>query len=452
MGIKMFVGEVNTQTSSIKSYCTNIMNGMTKIQTVLSKIILEPSLQGNTYDSAKNYFKTAYLPATRGFILVCETAIRANEKLITDYKSNVDINDLQEDILVSQMSRLDSMSTALNSIAIPKVFTQNIIDNLQEAKGKTAKKLTQLREFNHKSASIFEELEQQLQNLERGVALIAEGKAWNGTTGTFSTAGLNMDWAQTIDQAWEDRQKEQAKKEKPKKKKAKVPWWKKTMSGALDFLQGAGIAVVENNLGKKAKKANRNFQNNQNYNYGKLFGTGLTGIQSLTEMYQGANMVIKGLQGMAGATVMSGGALAPGAGAIAGAGATVGAGALAHGGLVFSNTIQNGMDNIQQMQSSGGGRVQPVGNMSEFFKSKFGKKLKDCSNKTSKMVDGQSVYTVTEKTNIPGLKKGDQFYLDGLHKDHLEVFNKQGKFKYVLNLDGSINAAKTASAEGRFLR
>lgn len=174
MGIKMFVGEVNTQTSSIKSYCTNIMNGMTKIQTVLSKIILEPSLQGNTYDSTKNYFKTAYLPATRGFILVCETAIRANEKLITDYKSNVDVNDLQEDILVSQMSRLDSMSTALNSIAIPKVFTQNIIDNLQEAKGKTAKKLTQLREFNHKSASIFEELEQQLQNLERGVALIAD--------------------------------------------------------------------------------------------------------------------------------------------------------------------------------------------------------------------------------------------------------------------------------------
>lgn len=207
MGIKMFVGEVNTQTSSIKSYCTNIINGMTKIQTVLSKIILEPSLQGNTYDSAKNYFKTAYLPVTRGFILVCETAIRANQQLITDYKTNVDVNDLQEDILISQMSRLDSMSSALDSIVLPKVFTKNIIDNLQEAKGKTAKKLTQLREFNHKSVSIFEELEQQLQNLERGVALIAEGKAWNGTTGTFSTAGINIDWAQNIDYSWKERDK-----------------------------------------------------------------------------------------------------------------------------------------------------------------------------------------------------------------------------------------------------
>ncbi|SBO17938.1 T7SS effector LXG polymorphic toxin [Carnobacterium divergens] len=352
MSINLFVGEVNTQTNSIKSYCNSVISGMTHVQTALSKIILEPSLKGNTYDSAKAYFQTAYLPATRGFILVCETAIRANQQFISDYKSNVDANSLQEDVLISQISRLDSMSSALDSIAIPKVFTQNIVDNLQNAKEKTAKKLDKLREFNHTSVSIFDDLEQQLQNLETGVTMIAEGKAWNGTTGTFSTTGLNMDWAQTIDQAWEERLKEQAKKDKPKKKKAKIPWWKKTMTGALDFLQGAGIAVVENNTGEKAKKVNQKFQNNQNYHYGKLFGTGLTGIQSLTEMYQGANMAIKGLQGIAGATVMSGGALAPGAGAIAGVGATVGAGALAHGGLVFSNTIQNSMDNIQQMQVS----------------------------------------------------------------------------------------------------
>lgn len=56
---------------------------------------------------------------------------------------------------------------------------------------------------------------------------------------------------------------------------------------------------------------------------------------------------------------MSGGALAPGAGAVA----TVGAGALAHGGLVFSNKIQNGMDNIQQMQNS------KIKDQSEFKKS-----------------------------------------------------------------------------------
>ncbi|MDO0873636.1 Bacillus transposase protein [Carnobacterium divergens] len=114
MSINLFVGEMNTQTKAIKSYCNSVISGMTHVQTALSKIILEPSLKGNTYDSAKGYFQTAYLPATRGFILVCETAIRANQQFISDYKSNVDANSLQEDVLISQISRLDSMSSALD--------------------------------------------------------------------------------------------------------------------------------------------------------------------------------------------------------------------------------------------------------------------------------------------------------------------------------------------------
>ena len=41
--------------------------------------------------------------------------------------------------------------------------------------------------------------------------------------------------------------------------------------------------------------------------------------------------------------------------------------------------------------------------------------------------------------------------LDSLHKDHLEVFDKNDKFKFVLNLDGSMNLDKSAKAmkEGR---
>lgn len=47
------------------------------------------------------------------------------------------------------------------------------------------------------------------------------------------------------------------------------------------------------------------------------------------------------------------------------------------------------------------------------------------------------------------IKKGDQFYLDGQHKNHLEVFDSKGKFKAVLNLDGTINKVKTEAAKGR---
>lgn len=59
---------------------------------------------------------------------------------------------------------------------------------------------------------------------------------------------------------------------------------------------------------------------------------------------------------------------------------------------------------------------------------------------------GQSLYQVTEKINHPYIKRGDIFYLDAFHKDHIEVFYKSQQAKVVLNLDGTINQSKTASA------
>ncbi|EYU13200.1 hypothetical protein BA1DRAFT_04313 [Photorhabdus aegyptia] len=93
-----------------------------------------------------------------------------------------------------------------------------------------------------------------------------------------------------------------------------------------------------------------------------------------------------------------------------------------------------------------------VGNMNEFLKqSGFGSQIKGNTQKTSKMYDGKSIYSA--KSDIDKyIKKGDQIYLDGDHKNHLEVFDKRGNFRVVLNLDGSINDAKTKAAEGRKLK
>ncbi len=94
-----------------------------------------------------------------------------------------------------------------------------------------------------------------------------------------------------------------------------------------------------------------------------------------------------------------------------------------------------------------------VNNMSEFFETEFGQKLKKVLQKTSKRYDGQSVYKVTEDVGDI-LKKGDQIYLDGLHKNHLEVFTKNGKLRTVLNLDGNVNWSKLKQAlkQGRNLK
>lgn len=94
-----------------------------------------------------------------------------------------------------------------------------------------------------------------------------------------------------------------------------------------------------------------------------------------------------------------------------------------------------------------------VGNMGEFFnQSGFGSQMNDNARKTSQIYQGQSVYQA-KGTVGDYIAKGDKYYLDGAHKNHLEVFDSKGKVKAVLNLDGSYNDTKTQAAikEGRRL-
>ncbi len=94
-----------------------------------------------------------------------------------------------------------------------------------------------------------------------------------------------------------------------------------------------------------------------------------------------------------------------------------------------------------------------VGNMGEFFGQQgFGSQMKDNSQKTNQIYDGQSIYQAKSDTG-DYIIKGDKYYLDGLHKNHIEVFDKNRNIKAVMNLDGPLNRAKTDKAlmEGRKL-
>ena len=96
--------------------------------------------------------------------------------------------------------------------------------------------------------------------------------------------------------------------------------------------------------------------------------------------------------------------------------------------------------------------IGAIGNMKDYLKSPgFGGDLGLTSTKTGGIIDGQAVYKSSDDVGTY-IRSGDQFYLDGSHKNHLEVFDRSGNFRYVLNLDGSVNVKKTASAQGRKLR
>lgn len=57
---------------------------------------------------------------------------------------------------------------------------------------------------------------------------------------------------------------------------------------------------------------------------------------------------------------------------------------------------------------------------------------------------GKRAFKVIENIeNCDGFKKGDYIVVDAMHKDHLEVFGKNKKWKQVTNLDGTKNEKKT---------
>ena len=98
------------------------------------------------------------------------------------------------------------------------------------------------------------------------------------------------------------------------------------------------------------------------------------------------------------------------------------------------------------------GIVKPVSNMNEFFDVEFGKSISNSLSKSKVKYDGQSIYKLEKKTDNQYLKKGYGVYLDALHKDHLEVVDKTGNVKYVLNLEVTLNPDKNKKALGRVVK
>ncbi|MDR3550585.1 MAG: polymorphic toxin-type HINT domain-containing protein [Candidatus Babeliales bacterium] len=94
-------------------------------------------------------------------------------------------------------------------------------------------------------------------------------------------------------------------------------------------------------------------------------------------------------------------------------------------------------------------------NMYEVFeKAAIGKTLKECSESTScAYKDGAKIFKVIKDIAEYGIKKGDWFYLDKMHGDHIEVFKKFGSpMRTILNMDGTQNFNKLKQAGARTIK
>lgn len=183
------------------------------------------------------------------------------------------------------------------------------------------------------------------------------------------------------------------------------------------------------------------------YKVGKVVGSAGTALYGAVKTSIGITEALAGgIGGPALAPATGGGSL--GMGSALAVDGVIRAG---HGVIIMTASNHNLGKDIKNL-FSGEGTVKSVDNMNEFFKDGFGKSIKNNLSKTNLKYDGQTIYKVTSKTGNEYLKKGYGVYLDALHKDHLEVIDKLGNVKYVLNLDGTLNADKTAKAIGRVIK
>ncbi|MBP3194973.1 MAG: hypothetical protein J6M05_04850 [Cardiobacteriaceae bacterium] len=93
-------------------------------------------------------------------------------------------------------------------------------------------------------------------------------------------------------------------------------------------------------------------------------------------------------------------------------------------------------------------KVTKVDNMKNFMKTtQLGKEMAKNSVRTGNVYKGEQIYKATGNIAGKNIAANDYFYLDSLHRDHFEVFNADGTFKRVINLDGTVNTDKTEKAK-----
>lgn len=200
----MVLPEVHAQTASIKAMCSAQIESMEAVKKSIYGFILEPGLRGMTYDSAKNYFKDAYIPLANGLILLSEAIMKANEAFPEKYVAEVDTNSLYTDVLEQQIQRLNFLAQSLENLQIANPLidstTQAMARNLRQLQLEIQRKLEKLMTFNHTSVQVFSEIEAIYADVQKGLREVSSGKAWNAGTGTFLTSRLDLSWVSAINE------------------------------------------------------------------------------------------------------------------------------------------------------------------------------------------------------------------------------------------------------------
>jgi len=162
-------------------------------------------LQGESYDSIRNYYSSTHLPALRGLICHVEELKAANDK----YASQIDtylggISYVDEDGLGNS---LDMIILAKEQVAAMTEVTayMRIYDNLLAAMQRGIEdKINKIACFKAATSGIYSTLESDKGLLQTGIACM-EGIGFNSKTKTFSMGLANLSWIAKLNEKWKKR-------------------------------------------------------------------------------------------------------------------------------------------------------------------------------------------------------------------------------------------------------
>lgn len=198
MSINMYLEETDGQTEDMNQACEAIIQSMEEVQFSISSFSVAFGLKGKTYDSAKSFMTQTYFPLAQGFIYLCEELMEQHSEYPRDFKSSVASTDVVETEVIEQISEIEHIIQSLESVKEATPLISISIRLYEKIKYMLTLKLERLYVYNERTANNYETAINLAEEIKNGIEEIENGKGFNTFTGTFSTDGMDLDWATNL--------------------------------------------------------------------------------------------------------------------------------------------------------------------------------------------------------------------------------------------------------------
>ena len=220
--VKMVLGSSDAQGQTMSSVGKARIVAYNSAVTALSNFNGAGDLQGNAYDSGKQYGMSVITPLIKGAIMYSEYLSEAVPKLPSKYRSEVGGEDLDSAVLESEIQNLESSISSLRgalramegSDHADRGLLQNIssrMDGLTAQKNEKMDKLRKLNLFAGSSNEVFsgegaKSMDTVMKNLTAGLNMIhGDFASFGGTFPKHSQKSLS--WVKSIEGEWDKKTK-----------------------------------------------------------------------------------------------------------------------------------------------------------------------------------------------------------------------------------------------------